>query len=33
MRNKWVKYILKVLYELGVFTAVYFIAKYFAENG
>ena len=33
MRKTWVKWLLKVLYELGVCTAVYFIVKYFAENG
>ena len=31
MKN-WVKYLLAVLYELGVFTAFYLIAKYFAEK-
>ena len=33
MSNKWVKYLLAVLYEMGVFAAVYFIVKYFAEKG
>ena len=32
MMKTWVKYLLAVLYELGVFTAFYFIVKYFAEN-
>lgn len=30
--KKWIKYLLAVLYELGVGTAVYFIVKYFAEK-
>lgn len=33
MRKKWVKWLFAILYELGVFTAIYFIVKYFAENG
>lgn len=32
MGKKWIKYILAILYEIGVFTAFYFIAKYFAMN-
>ena len=32
MMKKWVKYLLAVLYELGVFTAFYFIVKYFADK-
>ena len=30
MMKTWVKYLLAVLYEIGVFTAFYFIVKYFA---
>lgn len=33
MSKKLVKFLLKVLYELGLFTAVYFIVKYATENG
>ena len=33
MSQKWFKWLLKVLYELGILTAIYFIVKYFAENG
>ena len=35
MDKKWRKcigYLFKVLYEMGVFAAVYFVAKYFAES-
>ena len=28
----WVKYLLAILYELGVGTVVFLIAKYFAEK-
>ena len=30
--KKWAKYLLAILYEVGVFTAFYFIVKYFAEK-
>ena len=35
MDKKWRKglvYLFKLLYELGVFAAVYFLLKYFAES-
>ena len=30
--NKYFIYLFKVLYELGVFAALYFLLKYFAES-
>ena len=33
MLNKWVKYLLIVLYEIGVLTVAFFLTKYFVENG
>lgn len=33
MFKKWVKYVLVVLYEIGVLAAAFFITKYIVENG
>ena len=30
--RKYLVYLFKVLYELGVFALIYFMAKYFAES-
>ena len=32
MVKKYLIYLFKILYELGVFAAVYFLLKYFAES-
>ena len=33
MAKKCLIYLFKVLYEIGAFTLIYFVVKYFAESG